>query len=180
VVERSQPSAAGASILARRARALARPDATAVEQDVVAAIILVRVGKDRLGLPAHGMQGVYEDVRITPVMGTPPWIAGVAQVRGELLSVVHLSRWLGQSATAERPVVAVLSGERGSLGILVDEVLGSRDLAPGEISDLLTRQAERDKRPISAVTNDLVAVLDLERFFAEPDLVVGRRVGDGG
>lgn len=173
-MERSRASADAAPILARRARELARVEEVDSEGEVPTTVVLVRLGKERLGLPAQGMQGVYEDVKITPVRGAPPWIAGVAQVRGELMSVVHLSRWLGQAATAESPAVAVLAGKRGSLGILVDEVLGSHDVRRADVSELLTRQAHREKRPISVVTNDLVAVLDLERFLADPELVVGQ------
>ncbi len=152
----------------------------ASEEEVPTTVVLVRLGTERLGLPAQGMQGVYEDVKVTPVRGAPPWIAGVAQVRGELMSVVHLSRWLGQAATVDHPVVAVLAGKRGPLGILVDEVLGSHDVRRDDVSDLLTRQAHREKRPISAVTNDLVAVLDLERFLADPELVVGKAASADG
>ncbi|MBN2191346.1 MAG: chemotaxis protein CheW [Polyangiaceae bacterium] len=173
-MERSRVSADAVAILARRARQLAHVEVTASEQEGYTTVVLVRLGKERLGLPAQGMQGVYEDVRITPVMGTPPWIAGVAQVRGELMSVVHLSRWLGQAAAGDRPVIAVLRGREGTLGILVDEVIGSHDVRPTDVSDLLTRQAHREKRPISVVTNDLVAVLDVERFLADPELIVGQ------
>ncbi len=173
-MERSRASADAAAILARRARELARVEQQATEAEVPLTVVLVRLGAERLGLPAQGMQGVYEDVKITPVRGAPPWIAGVAQVRGELMSVVHLSRWLGQSTTVDHPVVAVLAGRRGPLGILVDEVLGSHDVHRADVSDLLTRQAHREKRPISVVTNGLVAVLDLERFLADPELVVGQ------
>lgn len=175
--ERSTPSAAAADILAQRAQHLARVEATNSAAEEATTVILVRLGTERLGLPAEGMQGVYEDVKITPLMGTPPWIAGVAQVRGELLSVVHLSRWLGQGATAEHPAVAVLTGRCGSLGVLVDEVLGAHDIHEADVSELLTRQAQRDQRPIRVVTNDLVAVLDLERFLADPELLVGRDAG---
>ena len=176
-MERSRPHADAEATLAERARQLARAEAAVVDQEVFLTVVVVKLGKECLGLPAHSTRGVYEDVAITPVLGLPPWIAGVAQVRGELMSVVHPSHWLGQPTTTERPLVAVLVGEQGLIGMLVDDVVGARDLLRSDISDLLTRQAHREQRPIDIVTNDLVAVLDVQRFFEDPDLVVGQKAG---
>jgi len=174
-MERSRPHGDSEAKLAERAQRLAQPHVESETDEILTTVVLVRLDTERLGLPAEGMQGVYEDVSITPLMGTPPWIAGVAQVRGELMTVVHLSHWLGQSSIAERPAVAVIADSRGPLGLLVDEVIGTYDVRHGEVNPLLTRQAQQDERPVRAVTNDLVAILDLERLLSHPDVIVGQQ-----
>jgi purine-binding chemotaxis protein CheW len=173
-MERSRPHADAEATLAQRARDLAKARARSAPDEILTTVVLVRLDTERLGLPAEHMQGVYENVAVTELMGTPPWIAGVAQVRGELMSVVHLSHWLGQSSTSAHPVIAVVVAPRGPIGFLVDEVLDSRDVLQGDVSRLLTQQAQRDHRPIRAVTNDLVAILDIDRLLLHPDLIVGQ------
>jgi purine-binding chemotaxis protein CheW len=174
-MERSRPHADSEATLAERAQRLAQPHVASATEESLTTIVLVRLDTERLGLPVEGMQGVYEDVSVTQLTGTPPWIAGVAQVRGELMTVVHLSHWLGQSSIVQRPAVAVIAGSRGPLGLLVDEVIGTHDIRRSDVNQLLTRQAQHDERPVSAVTNDLVAIVDLERLLSHPDVLVGQQ-----
>ncbi len=67
----------------------------------------------------------------TPVPLTRPWMLGLANVRGRLVSVVDFSAFLGEPATVITPQVRlVLLAERfGShAGLLVGRVLGLRSI----------------------------------------------------
>ncbi len=178
-MERSRPHPDAEATLAKRAKELACAATVDDDRELLTTVVLVRIGTDQVGLPAEDTQGVHENVSVTPVLGLPPWFAGVAQVRGELMTIVHPSHWLQQSASIARGMVAVVAGKQGTVGIVIDDVLDTRDVYASDVSDSLTRQARREQRPIRLVTNDLVAVLDVERFMNDPDLVVGRTASPG-
>jgi len=68
---------------------------------------------------------------VTPVPLTRPWYRGLANVRGNLISVVDLSLFAGQGATPlekDSRVVVFSSGLNFNAGILVTRLLGLRSM----------------------------------------------------
>jgi purine-binding chemotaxis protein CheW len=83
-------------------------------------------------LCALALESVRETMRplpIEPVAGAPPFVLGVALVRGEVTPVVHVGRLLDPASlrTPNRFVLLELGSAR-TVCLAVDEVLGVRDL----------------------------------------------------
>lgn len=66
---------------------------------------------------------------LTQVPGTRIWVLGVANVRGVLAPVIDLKTFLGgvRSVITESSRVLLVRQQAGSVGLLVDEVLGQRN-----------------------------------------------------
>jgi twitching motility protein PilI len=66
--------------------------------------------------------------QITRVPGAKPWLRGIANLRGQLLTVVDLKSFLGAGApTSDRQArVLVVASREVPTGLIVDEVLGFR------------------------------------------------------
>jgi twitching motility protein PilI len=104
---------------------------------------------------------------LTPVPLTRPWYLGLANVRGALLGVIDLARYLGEEAGAEASASgpARLVTFAPSLGfncaLLVDQVYGLRQPGAMTPEDGLLRDAEGQAwRPLS-----LAALVREERFL---------------
>jgi twitching motility protein PilI len=75
---------------------------------------------------------VSEVVPVPPSVGVPltqPWFRGIANVRGNLYSIVDFSAFQGGDATAgglERRVILVSDKLVGGAGLLVSRMLGLR------------------------------------------------------
>lgn len=84
--------------------------------------------------PRDDVREVLEPPAVTRVPGARPWLLGVANVRGDLLSVVDLGRFLGREAglRTEASRVIVLNDENVAAGFLVDGVGGFRNFAPAD------------------------------------------------
>ncbi|MDO1529114.1 chemotaxis protein CheW [Fulvimonas sp. R45] len=98
---------------------------------------------------------------LTPVPGTLPWLLGVANVRGNLVPVVDLGRFLfgERTATTERTRLLVVRQGGGSVALMVDEVFGQRTVDAEQ-----HRDAEREDDPrLSRFAEERVAV-DEQRF----------------
>lgn len=96
--------------------------------------VIFRIGDVRL---ACNVKQVHEFLPIpafTPVPGTKPWILGLANVRGDLLTIVDLAWFLyGKRSTVSmrtRLLAATLRGR--PIGLLVDEVFGQRHFVSEE------------------------------------------------
>ena len=112
---------------------------------------------------------------ITPVPLTRPWFRGVANIRGNLYSVVDFPAFLGQS-----PVVAseqsrlLLLGERFRLGaaLLVDRSLGLRD--PGQLEPAEAQPAAWTRGQYADADGRQWKELNLQQLVQHPDfLAVG-------
>lgn len=160
-----------AEVLRARAEALARPLDKRHEDAIYETVVVVTVGDEKLGLPAAGMTTILQRFAVTPVFGTPPWLAGVTHLRGELFSVIRLEHWLGQREASGGSQLAVIGGPDGLLGILIDEVLGFRDIREDELSEALAPGAS-ERRFTRAVTKDLISILDIARLVASSEIVV--------
>ena len=89
-----------------------------------------QVGADNWFVALHQVSEVIPVPATVPVPLTHPWFRGVANVRGNLYSVVDLSAYGGGEATpagAERRVILVADRLVAGAGLLVSRMLGLRN-----------------------------------------------------
>ncbi|MBT2115428.1 chemotaxis protein CheW [Dyella sp. LX-66] len=109
---------------------------------------------------------------LTPVPGTQAWLMGVANVRGNLVPVVDLGRFLFGERTlhTERSRLLVVRQGVGSVALLVDEVFGQRT-----VDTEARRAAEQEDDPrLSRFVEERVgeprlAVFSMGRLVRAPD-----------
>ncbi len=91
---------------------------------------------------------------LTPVPATRNWLLGVANVRGNLIAVVDLKQFLLDQRTHvnERSRVLWVKQSGGGVGLLVDEVLGQRNLTDEQRVDA---EGESDERLARFVTENV-------------------------
>ena len=96
--------------------------------------VIFRIGNERLACNVNQVHEFLPIPVFTPVPGTKPWILGLANVRGDLLTIVDLSWFLnGKRSTVSmrtRLLAANLHGR--PVGLLVDEVFGQRHFVNDE------------------------------------------------
>lgn len=109
---------------------------------------------------------------LTPVPGTQAWLLGVANVRGNLVPVVDLGRFLFGERTlqTERSRLLVVRQGAGNVALLVDEVFGQRT-----VDTEARRSAEQEDDPrLSRFVEERVgeprlAVFSMGRLVRAPD-----------
>ncbi|MEJ2383201.1 MAG: chemotaxis protein CheW [Xanthomonadales bacterium] len=114
----------------------------------------------------------------TAVPGAKPWIIGLANVRGELLTVIDLAGYLSGTPSTPGPGSRLLAASlsKAPIGLLVDEVLGQRhfldsDAQPAELDDGSPLQGVVARQhPLGAET---WYELDLDRLFTSPEFLHG-------
>lgn len=103
-----------------------------------------RLGERWMVTPKDDVREVIPPPRLTRVPNALPWLAGVANVRGSLLTVVDSGRLLGSGSSGEQRTarVLVLNSERLPAGFLVDEVAGYRQFTVSEQAPSVVRGDE--------------------------------------
>ncbi|HEX7368924.1 MAG TPA: chemotaxis protein CheW [Rhodanobacteraceae bacterium] len=71
---------------------------------------------------------------VTSIPSTRPWLMGVANVRGNLIALVDLKQFLFEQRThvTGRARVLVVKQAGGNVGLLVDELIGQRNLTDAD------------------------------------------------
>lgn len=85
---------------------------------------------------------------VTIVPGARSWLLGIANVRGNLVPVVDLRDFIigGRSVPSDSSRVLVVRQHGGSVGLLVDEVLGQRSFSEEQIASAVGEADERYAR----------------------------------
>lgn len=91
---------------------------------------------------------------VTSIPSTRPWLLGVANVRGNLIAVVDLKQFLFEQRThvTGRARVLVVKQNGGNVGLLIDELLGQRNLTD---ADRAGAEGEADPRLARYVTENV-------------------------
>jgi len=167
-------------LLQRRAERLAQRRDAATARRVIERVLVVEIGRERVGIGINHLREVVAAAPVTPLVGVPEAVEGVGSLRGELVAVADLARLLGRTSTpaasgdggpSGRSWVVVESGQR-ALALRIDSVVGLRDLFEGELAPDLGQGDGGGL--VRAVTDDLVSLLDVERLLSSERLLSAR------
>ena len=181
-------------VWARRAVQLAQKPVEADDRSQQVELVLVRLGCETYGFEVQYIQSIRPAEQITTVPRVPNWVAGVCNVRGNILSVINLSRYFNlpepeapaagtdQSGPAGYLVMAAIPGME--LAILVDDVLAveplpasriqtTTDIIRGIQPEYVRGVAERYNGQKDGEQGDyLLLVLDLPALLTDPQLII--------
>jgi len=140
-------------------------------------MLVLAVGGEPVALPVLAVRDVVHFAHVARLPGLPPWFVGVAQFRGEPLSVVDLAGLLGRPSEAEATVMVIVEAGGRGVAIAAQKLLGIREIASDDVARELTSEEAATSGPIGAITHDLITVLDPSRLLADPRLVVDATEG---
>ena len=122
------------------------------------------------GLPIGCVQDVFKPANITCVPLAGPEIAGVLNLRGRIVTAIHLSNRLALQSRAERMTPMAIGIESGaeSFGLLVDAVgevlkLPDSDREANPVN--LDRKLARVSAGVFRLDGQLLVVLDIDRVL---------------
>ena len=140
--------------------------------------VVFGMGEERLACPIDRIGEILSCPPSTPVPGAKPWIIGLANVRGELLTVVDLAWYLSGTPAPRGSGNRVLSASlnKAPIGLLVDEVFGQRHFLD---SDATPAELEKES-PLQGVVRkqhnlgtETWHELDLDQLFNSPEFLNG-------
>ncbi len=167
-----------AEILHQRALALAQhpPEPAAAETFFDA--VLFRLADETYAVAVEFLQDVLSRHNVTPVPCTPPFVAGIINVRGQIVSVLNLKALfnLPDTAGVEIHNVLLLANDEMRFGIAADEVFGVRQLLKSDLQPPPTTLDGFKGEYVAGITAEMVIVLDAGKMLSDPRLIVHETV----
>jgi purine-binding chemotaxis protein CheW len=166
------------AVFARRAEALAESGLGEGQDNDTQDALLFAMGREMYALPANQVHEVRPLGWLTPLPGTPAFLAGLINVRGRIVPVIDLRSLLGMPSD-ETPLTSIVlvAYRGGDIGLLVT---GRPTVHPLRLADLTEPPPGTlsgiDPSSVRGITPGLVIVLDAERLLADPRLVVQHEI----
>jgi len=118
-------------------------------------VLLVRAGTLQFGIPLPLCSEVAPGAAYTPLPGSEPFVCGLINLRGRLVTVLDLGAWAGVPPSRSHPAhsVVILRVQGKQVGLAVDDVL-----------EIVAIEA-----PVSGVNPDEQSAVTLQRTISEAD-----------
>jgi purine-binding chemotaxis protein CheW len=169
------PAAEAQRILRERALALARPASNGIAaHNNRLELLEFRLASERYAVESRFVQEVHPLRDLTPLPGTPPFVPGIVNVRGQILPVYDLKKLFDlpeQGLTDLHRVLHVRSHDM-ELGLLADIIVSVSVIAADSLQASLPTLTGIRADYLKGITRDRVVVLDLERILSDPKIVV--------
>lgn len=166
-------------VLRARADALARPpQRPEVDQDALQVIEFV-LASETHAIESRFIREIYSLKEITAIPCTPPFVIGMINVRGQIITVINIKTFFGlpeQGLSDLNQVIIVQAGEI-EMGILADAILGVRLVRPTDLQPPPTTLSGIRADYLRGVTKERMAVLDVAAIVSDPRLRVQEEVG---
>lgn len=111
---------------------------------------------------------------LTALPGTPPFLAGVMNLRGRILAIVDLRRLFGLPAAGltELNRIIVLHHGTDEVGLLADAVDGVRAVPLSDLQAGLPTLTGIREKFLKGITGELMVVLDARRMLEDDSLKI--------
>lgn len=162
------------AILKTRAKALAQEqkDREALEESME--IVEFILAYERYGVETCYVREVYPLKELTPLPCTPPFVLGIINVRGRIVSVIDIKKFfdLPDKGLTDLNKVIILHDSEMEFGVLADVVLGVRSVLVKEIQPSLPTLTGIREQYLKGVTAERLVILDAERLLSDNKMVV--------
>lgn len=163
-----------AEILHRRAEILAQPVEEPTAEETFLDAVLFQLAGETYAIALEFLQDVLPLSGLAPIPCTPPFVAGIINVRGQIVSVVSLKTLFDLPAAPETQYQKVLLLSNGEMifGVIVDRMFGTKPLAlSGLQSPPMTLSGFRADY-VRGITPDTVILLDAAKMLGDARLIV--------
>ena len=166
-------------IFKARARALARETAREEAPGDRLEILEFSLAYERYGLETAFVREVYPLKELTPLPCTPAFVAGIINLRGQILAVIDLKRFFNLPEKGLSDLNKVIILRRGALevGLLADAVTGVSTVPLAELQSSLPTLEGLDPDYLKGLTREALIILDAGKILADPRLIVHEEVG---
>lgn len=165
-------------ILEARARELAREPVIGTAADDLLDVVEFELASERYGFDLAHVREVSPVRELTPVPGTPPFILGIMNLRGEIRTVIDVKKFFGlpEKGITQLNKIILLESADMQLGVLADAINGVGIVRLGELQTALPTLTGIRADYLRGVTGDGLVVLDARKILSDPRILVYNEV----
>lgn len=166
------------ALLKHRAQALALRENDGTAQQERMEIIVFRLAHETYGIETAFVREVYPLRDMTILPGTPSFVKGIINVRGQIVSVIDLKTFfnLPEKGIGELNKVIIMCNDRMEFGILADVVDGTQSIVHEDILAAPPGITGIGEKYLKGVTREHVVVLEAESILNDTHVIVNEEV----
>lgn len=165
-------------VLRERAKTLAIEPGMKAEAEEYIEVVEFLLSYERYALESEYVREVYPLGELTPVPCTPPFVLGIINVRGRILSVIDVRRFfdLPEKGLTNLNKIIILHSEDMEFGILADAIIGVRSVLLSELQTSLPTLTGVREEYLKGVTKERVVILNAEKLLSDRGIIVHENV----
>jgi purine-binding chemotaxis protein CheW len=165
-------------ILKARAKELAREGEGKETTEETLEIVEFLLAYEKYGIESSYIREICPLKELTPVPCTPPFVLGIINMRGQILSVIDIKRFfdLPERGLTDLNKVIILRNKEMEFGILADVILGVVRVPRRNLQAPLPTLTGIREGYLKGITGDRLAILDAGRLLSDKKLVVHEEV----
>jgi purine-binding chemotaxis protein CheW len=166
------------AILKTRAERVARATKDDSGDEVFGALMITLRGEN-YAIPIETLTGVYESISVVPVPCTPPYVSGIANIRGHIVPVLDLAHLLNVSGEAEQDAnMLVVASENDVTMAFRAEMVGDvMNIFSAEVNLPPSNGSGQQMNYIQGILSDGAALLNIRAILTDPALSVSELAG---
>ncbi len=161
-------------ILKTRAKILAvEPEKKAKTEEFIQVVEFL-LACEKYAVASEYVREIYPLKEFTPIPCTPPFVLGIINVRGQILSVIDIKKFfdLPEKGLTDLNKVIILHTESMEFGILTDAIIGVRNIAVSELQTSLPTLTGIREEYLKGVAKERTVILDAEKLLSDKSIVV--------
>lgn len=137
-------------------------------------VVEFSLGKERYAIESIHIREIDALHDFTPLPGAARFVLGLANLRGQILSIISLKKLfdLPEKGLTDLNKVLVVHGQNMEMGILADAILGVRSLCREDLNNSLPLLTGIRAEYLMGIAQDALAVLNVTRILGDKRLVV--------
>jgi purine-binding chemotaxis protein CheW len=167
--------------LRARAQALAREPEREEAARGALEVVEFQLAYETYGVESWYVREIYPLKELTPLPCTPPFVRGIINVRGQILSVIDLKKFFGlpEKGLTDLNMAIVVHDATMAFGILADVVLGVRSIPVDALQPSLPTLTGIRAAYVKGVTGERLVILDAGTLLSDHKLIVLEEVEGG-
>ncbi len=164
-------------ILEARAEVLAREPEETKDKDSFE-IVEFLLANEYYGIESRYIREVYPIKNYTPLPGTPSFVLGLINVRGQIVSVIDIKKFfdMPDKGISDLNKAIIIRDDTMEFGILTDEILGVREVMRDELQAAPTTFSGVLAEYILGVGDGHMIILDAQKMMRDKKVVVCEEV----
>jgi purine-binding chemotaxis protein CheW len=164
------------SLLKARAKALAEEKKDETGQKECIEIVVFGLASETYGIENSFIREVYPLKDYTALPGTPPFVLGIVNIRGQIISVIDLKKLfnLPEKGLGELNKVIIIYNERMEFGILADTIRSSYSVSVDAIQTTLPNISGIGSEYLKGITNEHLIILDAKKMLEDEKIIVNQ------
>jgi len=143
-------------------------------EDPILQWVIFRLENESYGINVMQVQEVLRYTEVAPVPGAPPYVLGIINLRGNVVTVIdtRLRFALETAETTDQTRIVIIEAENQVVGILVDAVAEVVYLRQSEIETTPNVGNEESAKFIQGVchkNDELLILVDLEKLMSDEE-----------